>query len=78
HNPPEKHTINMIYTIERILLDDALPIPYKPTHPNLKHPTYLLFDVQTTRLSNQYHKIIQLAPVKLHNREIIDNFQPFS
>ena len=36
------------------------------------------FDVETTGLSNQYDKIIELAAVKVHNGEIIDKFERFS
>ncbi len=37
-----------------------------------------MFDVETTGLSNQYDKIIELAAVKVHNGEIIDKFERFS
>ena len=38
----------------------------------------MVFDVETTGLSNQYDKIIELAAVKVHNGEIIDKFERFS
>ena len=37
----------------------------------------MVFDVETTGLSNQYDKIIELAAVKVHNGEIIDKFERF-
>ncbi|WP_222124712.1 hypothetical protein, partial [Staphylococcus hominis] len=60
HTPAQKNPIKIIYPIKPILLHHPLPIPYKPTHTHLKQPTYVLFHVQTTPLSNQYHQIIQL------------------
>ncbi|PDB42059.1 PHP domain-containing protein, partial [Listeria monocytogenes] len=78
HNVAEKHGIKMIYGMEGMLVDDGVPIAYKPTDRNLKDATYVVFDVETTGLSNQYDKIIELAAVKVHNGEIIDKFERFS
>lgn len=78
HNAAEKHGIKMIYGMEGMLVDDGVPIAYKPTDRNLKDATYVVFDVETTGLSNQYDKIIELAAVKVHNGEIIDKFERFS
>ena len=73
HNAAEKHGIKMIYGMEGMLVDDGVP-----TDRNLKDATYVVFDVETTGLSNQYDKIIELAAVKVHNGEIIDKFERFS
>ncbi len=78
HIAAEKHGIKMIYGMEGMLVDDGVPIAYKPTDRNLKDATYVVFDVETTGLSNQYDKIIELAAVKVHNGEIIDKFERFS
>ena len=53
----------MIYGMEGMLVDDGVPIAYKPTD-RKKDATYVVFDVETTGLSNQYDKIIELAAVK--------------
>ena len=37
----------------------------KPTDRDLKEATYVVFDVETTGLSNQYDQIIELAAVKV-------------
>ncbi|KXA47420.1 DNA polymerase III, alpha subunit [Staphylococcus simulans] len=74
----EKHGIKMIYGMEGMLVDDGVPIAYNPTDRNLKDATYVVFDVETTGLSNQYDKIIELAAVKVHDGEIIDKFERFS
>ena len=58
HNAAEKHGLKMIYGMEGMLVDDGVPIAYKPTDRNLKDATYVVFDVETTGLSNQYDKII--------------------
>lgn len=78
HNAAEKHGIKMIYGMEGMLVDDGVPIAYKPINRDLKEATYVVFDVETTGLSNQYDKIIELAAVKVHNGEIIDKFERFS
>ncbi|MGV3243814.1 PolC-type DNA polymerase III [Staphylococcus sp. 11261D007BR] len=78
HAAAEKHDIKMIYGMEGLLVDDGVPIAYKPTDRILKDATYVVFDVETTGLSNQYDKIIELAAVKVKNGEIIDKFERFS
>ncbi|WYV94654.1 PolC-type DNA polymerase III [Staphylococcus aureus] len=78
HAAAEKHGIKMIYGMEGMLVDDGVPIAYKPQDVVLKDATYVVFDVETTGLSNQYDKIIELAAVKVHNGEIVDKFESFS
>lgn len=78
HAAAEKHGIKMIYGMEGMLVDDGVPIAYKPTDIRLSDGTYVVFDVETTGLSNQYDKIIELAAVKVKNGEIIDKFERFS
>ncbi|RIL73234.1 PolC-type DNA polymerase III [Staphylococcus devriesei] len=78
HSAAEKNGIKMIYGMEGMLVDDGVPIAYKPTDRNLKEATYVVFDVETTGLSNQYDQIIELAAVKVHDGEIIDKFERFS
>ena len=68
----------MIYGMEGMLVDDGVPIAYKPTDRDLKEATYVVFDVETTGLSNQYDQIIELAAVKVKDGEIIDKFERFS
>ncbi|MCS4486281.1 PolC-type DNA polymerase III [Staphylococcus americanisciuri] len=74
----KKHGIKMIYGMEGMLVDDGVPIAYKPTDIALESATYVVFDVETTGLSNQYDKIIELAAVKVRDGEIIDKFERFS
>ena len=78
HGAAEKNGIKMIYGMEGMLVDDGVPIAYKPTDRDLKEATYVVFDVETTGLSNQYDQIIELAAVKVKDGEIIDKFERFS
>ena len=78
HSAAEKNGIKMIYGMEGMLVDEGVPIAYKPTDRNLKEATYVVFDVETTGLSNQYDQIIELAAVKVKDGEIIDKFERFS
>ena len=52
HAAAEKHGIKMIYGMEGMLVDDGVPIAYKPQDVVLKDATYVVFDVETTGLSN--------------------------
>lgn len=78
HSAAEKNGIKMIYGMEGMLVDDGVPIAYKLTDRDLKEATYVVFDVETTGLSNQYDQIIELAAVKVKDGEIIDKFERFS
>ncbi|MCU7556612.1 PolC-type DNA polymerase III [Macrococcus capreoli] len=78
HAAASKAGIKMIYGIEGMLVDDGVAIAYKPQDIDLKTATYVVFDVETTGLSSQYDKIIELAAVKVKDGEIIDKFERFS
>ena len=58
HNAAEKHGLKMIYGMEGMLVDDGVPIAYKPTDRNLKDATYVVFDVETTGLSISTIKLL--------------------
>ena len=70
---PLKNGIKMIYGMEGMLVDDGVPIAYKPTDRDLKEATYVVFDVETTGLSNQYDQIIELAAVKVKDGKLLIN-----
>ena len=62
-----------------MLVDDGVPIAYKPQDVVLKDATYVCI----RRRDNWFIKIsmiksIELAAVKVHNGEIIDKFERFS
>ncbi len=74
----KKHGIKAIYGLEANLVDDGVPIAYNEQHRKLAEDTYVVFDVETTGLSAVYHKIIELAAVKVKDGAIIDRFEAFA
>ena len=60
----------MIYGMEGMLVDDGVPIAYKPTDRDLKEATYVVFDVETTGLSNQYDQLSNLLLSKLKTAKL--------
>lgn len=74
----QKHGIKIIYGLEANLVDDGVPIAFNSRPIDLATATYVVFDVETTGLSAIYHKIIELAAVKVKNGEIIDRFEAFA
>ena len=74
----QKHGVKIIYGMEAYVVDDGVPLVYYPQERNLADETYVVFDVETTGLSSVYHKIIELAAVKVHRGEVIDRFERFA
>ncbi|TCP30297.1 DNA polymerase III catalytic subunit PolC type [Scopulibacillus darangshiensis] len=74
----KKHGVKILYGLEANLVDDGVPIAYNEQHRKLADDTYVVFDVETTGLSAVYHKIIELAAVKVKGGEIIDRFEAFA
>ncbi|MBM7644383.1 DNA polymerase-3 subunit alpha (Gram-positive type) [Scopulibacillus daqui] len=74
----KKHGVKVLYGLEANLVDDGVPIAYNESHRLLNDDTYVVFDVETTGLSAVYHKIIELAAVKVRRGEIIDRFERFA
>jgi len=77
HAAGEKHDIKIIYGIEANLVDDGVPVAYNETSDHLGDATYVVFDVETTGLSAIYDNIIELAGVKMHKGNVIEEFQEF-
>lgn len=77
HAAGEKHGIKIIYGIEANLVDDGVPVAYNETSDHLGDATYVVFDVETTGLSAIYDNIIELAGVKMHKGNVIEEFQEF-
>lgn len=55
-----------------------MPIAYNEQAIDLDHANYIVFDVETTGLSANFDKIIELAAVKVHQGEIVDRFERFA
>ncbi|AXY25469.1 PolC-type DNA polymerase III [Suicoccus acidiformans] len=69
--------IKVIYGCEIYLVNDGEPVAYNEAAIPLKDATYVVFDVETTGLSNVYDDIIELAGVKMKEGEVIDRFERF-
>lgn len=69
--------IKIIYGLEANVVEDNVPITYQPTQENIFDATYVVFDVETTGLSAEYHHIIELAAVKMEKGNVIDTFEEF-
>ncbi|GGE46253.1 DNA polymerase III PolC-type [Pullulanibacillus camelliae] len=78
HAAGKKHGVKILYGVEANLVDDGVPIAFNEQPIALQDATYVVFDVETTGLSAIYHKIIELAAVKVKNGEIIDRFEAFA
>ncbi len=74
----QKHDIKVIYGLEANIIDDGVPIAYNESERELLDETYIVFDVETTGLSAVYHKIIELAAVKIKDGEIVERFERFA
>lgn len=74
----KKLGVKILFGLEANLIDDGVPIAYNEQHRLLQEDTYVVFDVETTGLSAMYHRIIELAAVKVKNGEIIDRFEAFA
>ncbi|SDJ69847.1 PolC-type DNA polymerase III [Alkalibacterium thalassium] len=77
HAAGQKNNIKVIYGLEANLVDDGVPVAYNESHLNLNESTYVVFDVETTGLSAIYDSIIELAAVKMHKGNVVEEFQEF-
>lgn len=73
----KKLGIKILYGLEANLVDDGVPMVYRPENRSLMEETYVVFDVETTGLSAVYNTIIELAAVKIHRGEVISTFESF-
>ncbi|GAA0370009.1 PolC-type DNA polymerase III [Alkalibacterium iburiense] len=77
HSAGKKNGIKVNYGLEINLVDDGVPIAYNEADINLSDATYVVFDVETTGLSAIYDSIIELAGVKMHKGNVVEEFQEF-
>ena len=77
HSAGVKNNVKVIYGVEANLVDDGVPIAYNESDDLLDEATYVVFDVETTGLSAIYDNIIELAGVKMHKGNVIEEFQEF-
>ena len=74
-NPNRK--FKMLYGCEMTMVDPEYKIIYNNDHRKLEDATYVVFDLETTGLSNRLDEIIEFGAVKMKNREVIDRKQMF-
>ena len=77
HAAGQKNNVKILYGVEANIVDDGVPIAYNEQHKNLRDATYVIFDTETTGLSAQYDKVIELAAVKMEKGNVIDTFEEF-
>ncbi|WP_423189475.1 PolC-type DNA polymerase III [Alkalibacterium sp. f15] len=77
HAAGGKNNVKIIYGVEANLVDDGVPIAYNESEESLDDATYVVFDVETTGLSAIYDNIIELAAVKMHKGNVVEEFQEF-
>ena len=76
HAVPEGADFKIIYGVEAYLVDDLKQIVFEPRGQRLSD-TYVVFDLETTGLSPNAHKIIEIGAVKVTDGKIVDRFSKF-
>ncbi|MCP0886030.1 PolC-type DNA polymerase III [Ligilactobacillus sp. WILCCON 0076] len=77
HSAGLKNNVKILYGVEANIVDDGTPIAYNDAPINLKEATYVVFDTETTGLSANYDKVIELAAVKMRDGEVLERFEQF-
>lgn len=77
HSAGKDNGVKVLYGLEANIVDDGVPIAYNLSDVDLQEATYVVFDVETTGLSAIYDTIIELAAVKMHKGNIVEEFQEF-
>ncbi|MFV0556347.1 MAG: PolC-type DNA polymerase III, partial [Lactovum sp.] len=73
----KKAGIKIIYGLEANLVDDIVPIVYNESSADLFESNYVVFDVETTGLSANCNKLIQVAASKMYKGNVIEEFDEF-
>lgn len=72
----KKNKIKVIYGVEGYLVDDGVPIVINNKDENLDD-RFVVFDLETTGLSSENDKIIEIGALKIENGKIVDRFSEF-
>ena len=75
-NKKNPDSFKVIYGCEMNMVDPLLHIVTNPDGGSLNR-TYVVFDLETTGLSNRYDHIIEFGGVKIDGSEIVDRLQLF-
>ncbi len=76
HAVPDGADFKIIYGVEAYLVDDLKQIVFAPKGQSLSD-SYVVFDLETTGLSPNVHKIIEIGAVKVSDGKIVDRFSQF-
>ncbi len=69
----EAKNIKTIYGMDTTIVEDYLPILVNDSSP-VEHKSYVVFDIETTGLSQHYDKITEIGAVKVVDGIIVDEF----
>ena len=72
----KKNKIKIIYGVEGYLVDDGVPIVINNKNENLDD-RFVVFDIETTGLSSENDRIIEIGAVKIEKGKIVDRFNEF-
>ena len=72
----KKQGIKVIYGVEGYIVDDLGTAVIKPRGQGFDE-TFIVFDIETTGLSNESDRITEIGAVKIRNNQIIDRFSTF-
>ncbi len=75
-NAAKGSDLKVIYGVEAYLIDDLGNVVTCPRGQTLDD-TFVVFDIETTGLSKENHKITEIGAVKVENGKIIDHFSTF-
>lgn len=67
----------MLYGCEMLMVDPEYKIVFNNDHRKLEDATFVVFDLETTGLSQRLDKIIEFGAVKMKHREVIATKQVF-
>ncbi|MDR5658225.1 PolC-type DNA polymerase III [Serpentinicella sp. ANB-PHB4] len=72
----KKNNIKIIYGIEGYFVNDQISTQQFNDQRSFDDE-FVVFDIETTGLSNKYHSITEIGAIKVKNGEIIDKFSSF-
>lgn len=76
-NAAKGKPIKIIYGLEAYMIDDQLRPAIQPSPRSLEEATYVIFDIETTGLSNRHDEIIEFGAVKVHQHLEVSRLQLF-
>ena len=70
-------TFKMLYGCEMVMVDPEYKSVFNNDHRKLEDATFVVFDLETTGLSQRLDKIIEFGAIKMRHREVIEEKQVF-